>query len=378
VNLLNSKVTKIIAISLSLTLIVFLGSVAYSILPPRLSIVPPETFELSYDSENKTLYLSTNVSVSNTGFYSIDNLQIEIDIVNSTGYHIIQASTISVDVPAGFSGPLGIIIPLNITELLESFTYNYLFDSFPLNLTLTINADYAFQVFHLKASYQTQEEWIGPLANLSVKVVDTDVSFDKAIKMQSIIQVSHDGWLSLTDIPLNITARLSNGTELASGFSSFTITPGTRNNTLTVTVNPIYAFMLLTENASLVLQASINLYGFQFNYLKPYNWGAPLYNLTISTPEFNIINSTHSKIMTNLSATNYSPIAFGCNATMKITQNDIILGSSVTNFVFPIGIRTTIPLILDITNPTILSSLCITVELRTPLKDLFFEYWLSI
>jgi hypothetical protein len=305
-------------------------------------------------------------------------LQVKIDITNATGYHLVEAETHSVNIPAGFSGPIKIILPLNITKLLKSLTYDYLFDSFLLNISLTINADYAFQIFHLRANYDTQEDWIGPVANLSVVVVDTDISFDNAIKMQSIIQVSHDGWLTLTDIPLNMTVCLSNGTEIASGFSLFSITPRTQNNTLTVTMNPSFTYMLLTENATLDLQGIIDLYGFQFNFSKPYDWGAPLYGLNISAPNYSNINSTHSRIMTNLSATNYSPNPFGCNITMKVNQNDDVLGTSVTEFIFPIGTRAIIPLILNISNPTIPGTLVMILELRTPLEVLLIEHSFSI
>jgi hypothetical protein len=347
-------------------------------MPPRLTIVPPESFELSYDSENKILYLSTNVSVSNTGFYSIDNLHVGIDIVNSSGYHIIKAESLSVYILAGFSGPIEIILPLNITELFEGLTYDYLFDTLPLNITLSIIADYAFRVFHLEAKYSTQEEWIGPLANLTTRIVDTDISFDKAIKLRSIFQVSHDGWLSLSEIPLNISVYLSNGSELASGFSSFTIVPGIVNNTLSVTMNPRYASMLVTENATLDLHASINLYGFSINFSKPYNWGAPLYDLKMTTPELSFVNATHSELQTNLSATNYSPIPFGCNATLRVIQSDTILGESRSEFTFPIGISTTIPLLLHTINPTIPGSILVVLELQTPLEVLVYEQSYSI
>jgi hypothetical protein len=318
------------------------------------------------------------VSITNTGFYSIDNLQAGIEIVNSTGSQFLKTSTIPMNIAAGFSGILEIILPLNLTELLDNVSYDFLFDIFPLNLTLTIAADYALQVFHLRAEYRTQEEWIGPLANLSIKVVDTNISFNNAIRMQSVIQVSHDGWLSLNDIPLNITARLANGSELASGFSSFTVVPGIQNNTLSVTFNPRFASMLLIDNASLNLQTKMNLYGYELDYSTQYDWGAPLYGLNITTPKISLVNTTHSKIQTNLSATNYSPIPFGCNATLRIVQNEYILGERTSQLYFPIGILTSIPLSLDITNPTISDTLLVVLELRTPLEVLIYEQYFSI
>ncbi|MHA1840313.1 MAG: hypothetical protein ACTSYO_10250 [Candidatus Ranarchaeia archaeon] len=369
---MNTKAVKVTSLLMSLALVGFIGSVMYSLVPPQLAISPPESFSWGFDPANGTMYLSTNTTVTNNGFYPIDNLIVGLELVNSTGFLVVSSQTIPVNIPPGFSGLVQIHLPLNLTEILSSGAYHNMFVSDEMNLTLTLSAAYAFQIFRIRLGLTTPLPWIGPLANLTYNLVDTTVDFDDQIILGAVLEVSHEGWMTLNDIPVNVTGKLDNGTVIGSGLSLLTIAPGTHLNMVNITVKDGFEPLLLTENATINLEAALDLLGNQIGFSQPYSWGAPLYGLTFADPSFTVVDGTHSKMTTILNATNYSPLPFGINATISVEQSGSLLGSNETEGTFAVGVLTSLPIIVYVLTPSP-GSVTVTVELKDPVSATVLE-----
>ena len=371
---MNNKAVKITSLLMTLALVGFIGSVVYSLIPPQLSLALPDNIAWEIDTENGTMYLTADTTVTNNGFYPIDNLTIGLELENSTGFLLVAAETIPVNIPAGSSEPIPIRLPINLTQILLSEGSQNMFTSDTMNLTLFFSAAYAFQIFRINVGLTTQQPWIGPLANLSMSLLDTDVTFDDEIKLSALIETTHDGWLSLPNVPINITASLANGTIIGSGINLISIAPTPQSTLANFMIHEGYETLLLLENQSLNIDASLDFNSSQIGFQEGYSWGAPLYGLTLTTPNFPLPNNgTHELIQTMLNATNYSPSVFGINATISVNQSGMHHGSNETQGIFIMGSLTSIPILVYLTPYLASGSFTISVRLNDPLDILVLE-----
>ena len=163
--------------------------------------------------------------------------------------------------------------------------------------------------------------------NIKVEVGDFQIlAENENIVWAQPFVIDNAGFYDVSDLNITTILKDTNGTILVKGSSHIDEIPKKECSTVwhNVSINleeiPNYQ-IYLTNDAIFTIEQIIYL---NFAKILPFSvkvnstmaWGAPLYNLSISRPSVQHINSTHSNVSLNVSFENHSPISL--EGTVKI------------------------------------------------------------
>jgi len=160
------RLLKVAIIIADLAICLFVVSIAYSAASLNFSF--PSSIETS---TRGSLYVVTApFSVTNRGYYDVSNLEIGVELTNSTNYMFFKNDTTINDIKAQTTQSSAVVLAVNSTNLYLQGAYYNLFHSDTFRLIVTLKCNYAAPLIGFAANISQSIQWTAPLANFAFAV----------------------------------------------------------------------------------------------------------------------------------------------------------------------------------------------------------------
>lgn len=175
-----------------ITIIAFTGTAIYSALNLSMSFGQPQVF-----FSDSLLIWSFPISVNNTSYYDISELNLTVTLVDHNGSVVSTSTTFVPLIPRSSSIETANNVSLNLNEIIERAP-SYLFNDTVFNVNISMGLRYAY-VFAFQFSHNTTIDWGAPLYNFStggISYQPHNSTYQKAIIPVSF--ENHSPFLNMT------------------------------------------------------------------------------------------------------------------------------------------------------------------------------------
>lgn len=173
-------VLKIIFTIISLIVWVIFISIMYSIgMPGKFEVKPPDEGDISWEKKGDFLVLNTEVGIVNKGLWDITDLNLKIDIKNTTNYYAVHYSKFVDKIPHGKETKIPINIKFNLHEHYEKTGEDWLLNDQDLKIEIFAKTKYAKSLIEFSTAFTQKSRWGSPLSGLKIekpRIVDNNVN----------------------------------------------------------------------------------------------------------------------------------------------------------------------------------------------------------
>jgi hypothetical protein len=173
-------------------IIIFTGTAIYSALNLRISLGQPELF-----SSDALVMLSFPLSINNTSYYDISELNSTIDVIDYNGSVILTSATMVPLIPHGNNIETAHNVSANLNDLAQRAP-GYLFNDTIFDVNISTKFRYA-HAFAFQFLHNTTIDWGAPLYNFSLGQISYE-SYNLTHR-EAVIPLSfenHSPFLSMT------------------------------------------------------------------------------------------------------------------------------------------------------------------------------------
>ena len=202
-----SKLAGLAAFLINLFLVLLILSTIISVM--NLGI---DVNNMNATIKNNQIIFTTSFTITNNGYYSFNDLEMVLSLIDSSN-HLVAERNVSIgDVPIGqkevsvnISFPLSLIITRD-----DVYT-----------LVATITGSYVYRLLRFGLSIPTNFTWDAPLDNLTITLSYQDASPTTANLTALCSFNSPDSY----DLPINITMNVFSGESFVTAVSHYTLVP---------------------------------------------------------------------------------------------------------------------------------------------------------
>jgi len=232
------RVFRVAILIANIALSLFVASLIYSASTLRFSF--PSGVETS--TRDSLYVIRAPFSVTNGGFYDISDLDIRIELKNSTGYTFFKNDTIVNVIKAQTTHNGAVVLAINYTDLYVKNAYYNLFHSDTFKLIVTVKCAYAKPMIGFQADVSQEMPWTAPLADFKITVGKPTAKIIDATYSTLSVPFTIDGYDGLYFKPnIRVTVLDSAGDPVNSAEKTFGIQtcPYSANFTISVPTSKI-------------------------------------------------------------------------------------------------------------------------------------------
>ena len=256
-----------------------------SIVPPLtggISVELPDEESLSWEVYGHNVSANTTVRIINNAYYSIDGTKIWIEITD--GSVLILNKTVEIPSIKGGSEitePINLLF--NLDNILNRGGDDLIFSDADINVNVGVVAYYTFSTIKFAAHFSGIYPWEALIKEITIDTANATYESTANGLRGSVPYVVETSSL-LSGRTADVELILENETgEIARDYE--TVELGQRTDgEITFSIPASKMNDLLTRSQRLNIHAVINLAGEEIEENYPYDWGAPLNNLNVSSP----------------------------------------------------------------------------------------------
>jgi hypothetical protein len=246
------------------------------ILLDEMRVDVPDSSDVAKVYSNGELSLSAPVTISNGGYYSIDDIVVGLTVTNQSGSVMLETENAWGAIPAGSEVVKQISATLPIDDLLSGAFQWMLFHPDLLIVDLNVTAKYTLDLIMFNAQYEIQLPWGGLIQGYgfgSPTLFNNTGSF--GIQLPYYLKTDS----ILHGLSGEYDVRLLNGTGQQISNATQVVTFGTNSSgSLTLPLTYQSAYDLLMNNQTLTAEISVSLPGLLSHTLtKRIEWVAPMH-----------------------------------------------------------------------------------------------------
>ncbi len=323
------------------------GTLFYTVaaLAPSIEVGSPEISKGGIGGGGSSLAMTLPVTISNPGQLTLSDVSAQVSVKDSHGATLLTGSAGPVSIPAGARNVLtNFTVSFDLSGLPEETLRRLITEQELLSVTGTIGASMP-PLASVMGSAAATIPWSPPLSNFSVG--DPQFSPLNSSHARITVPVSFDNLSDL--LPVVGTAEMSvydpQGVKVGGGTLEMEAPKGSYSSGIVVIMALPDVSTLLTEDAVLEYRVvgSFSAYGaelFGEDQDVSLEWGAPVKDLALGTPEKQPYNSTHFALTVPVSFKDNSgflPVQGTLSATIYDSSGSNIGGSGLINVGVPAG-----------------------------------------
>jgi len=214
------KLFRVAILIANIAISLFVASLVYSASTLRFGF--PSGVETS--TRGSLYVIRAPFSVTNGGLYDISDLDIGIELKNSTGYTFFENDTIVNVIKAQTTHHDAVVLAINYTDLYVKNAYYNLFHSDTFKLIVAVKCAYAKPMIGFQADVSQEMSWTAPLVDFKITVGAPSSTSINATHATLSVPFTIDGYDDLYFKPnIRVTVFDSAGNQVNSAEKTFDI-----------------------------------------------------------------------------------------------------------------------------------------------------------
>ncbi|MFW6141802.1 MAG: hypothetical protein ACOC53_04515 [Candidatus Saliniplasma sp.] len=279
-------VLKIILAVFSVIIIILSVTSVFPAMTGDIEVDIPTEDEIEWDIDENDLYLRGDMWVNNSGYYSMDNINIQVEIVGFN--RSLFNDTIYVpSVVMGENKKIELELQTSLDDFTEEELDDLVFEGIDLKIVSYMNANYPFSILNFNLDYESTVEWEGLVEMFEYDEDYIDLtSNDEGAVVSLPYTVETNEYLS-GDSTIELELYDENKEELYSS-TELTIPLGVyESDTVDFLIDDPLIEELVFNSQELVLTSQITFSDFDLELEREeiYSWEAPVENLELKYDE---------------------------------------------------------------------------------------------